>query len=342
MANRGSDVKRILVTGGGLIGARHVRAVQAHPGAQLVGLVDPSPDIPTPAGVTRFADMAEVTVPVDGVILATPNHLHATHGIHAATRGWHMLIEKPVTDTLEDADKLAQAIDAAGVRSLVGHHRRYHDSLEQLQRMLNGGAIGTPVTATLIWAMKKPDDYFQGNWRTTHGSPVLINLIHDIDLLRALLGEVTACAALPGQRLRGALRTESGAVALQFDTGTTATISFADTTPSPWGFEAGTGENPHIGTTGQDMLFITGTRGAVSYPSLTLWGQAADWSEPAQVVQPAQDHGQPDPLTRQLSHFLEVIDGATPRIPVASARQSLAVALQIETQLAPAQETAHV
>lgn len=335
-------MKRILVTGGGLIGARHVRAVQAHPGAELVGLVDPSPDIPTPAGVTRYADLSEVTAHVDGVILATPNQMHAAHGIHAATRGWHMLIEKPVTDTLEDADALAAAIAKTGVRSLVGHHRRYHDSLEQLQRMLKGGAIGRPVTATLIWAMKKPDDYFQGNWRTTHGSPVMINLIHDIDLLRALMGEVTATVALPGQRLRGTPRTESGAVALQFDTGATATISFADTTPSPWGFEAGTGENPHIGTTGQDMLFITGTRGAVSYPSLTLWGQAADWSEPAQIVQPAQTHALPDPLTRQLTHFLEVIDGAAPRIPVASARQSLATALEIERQLAPAQEPAHV
>lgn len=334
-------MKRILVTGGGLIGARHVRAVQAHPGAQLVGLVDPSPNIPTPPGVTRFADMAEVTAPVDGVILATPNQMHAAHGIHAAQRGWHMLIEKPVTDTLEDADALAAAIAKAGVRSLVGHHRRYHDSLEQLQRMLKGGAIGTPVTATLIWAMKKPDDYFQGNWRTTHGSPVMINLIHDIDLLRALMGEVTATAALPGKRLRGTPRTESGSVALQFDTGATATISFADTTPSPWGFEAGTGENPHIGTTGQDMLFITGTRGAVSYPSLTLWGHASDWSEPAEIVQPAQRHDPPDPLTRQLTHFLDVIDGATPRIPVASARQSLATALEIERQLQTRKELAH-
>ena len=334
-------MKRILVTGGGLIGARHVRAVQAHPGAELVGLVDPSTNIPTPKGVTRFTDMAEVTVPVDGVILATPNQLHAAHGIYAAKRGWHMLIEKPVTNTLGDADALAAAIAKAGVRSLVGHHRRYHDSFEQLHRMLNGGAIGTPVTATLIWAMKKPDDYFNCNWRTTHGSPVLINLIHDIDLLRALLGEVVATAALPGKRLRGSPRVESGAVALQFDSGATATISFADTTPSPWGFEAGTGENPHIGTTGQDMLFITGTRGAVSYPSLTLWGHATDWSEAAEIVQPAQRQAPPDPLTKQLTHFLEVIGGATPRIPVASARQSLATALEIERQLQSRKEPSH-
>ncbi len=66
-------MKRILVAGGGLIGARHLASVQAHPGCTIVGLVDPNPEVPTPEGVARFADLGEVDIAVDGVILATPS-----------------------------------------------------------------------------------------------------------------------------------------------------------------------------------------------------------------------------------------------------------------------------
>lgn len=323
-------MKRLLVLGGGLIGIRHVQAVQAHPNCTLVGLVDPDPTIKTDA--PRFATLAEVTAPVDGVIIATPTHLHATHGIEAARRGWHMLIEKPVAGSVEKAQRLGQVLRATGVKSLVGHHRRYHAPVQQLKQLLADQAIGRVITATLIWAMRKPDDYFQGNWRSAGGSPVMINLVHDIDLLRFCLGEITASSALRGRSLRGAERVESGAIALAFENGATGTISFADTAPSPWGFEAGIGENPHIGVTGQDMLWITGTKGAVSFPSLTLW-RGADWSDAAKRANLVRHENMHPPLMAQLDHFLEVMDGAAPLIDVADATRSLAVAAQIEAEL---------
>lgn len=330
MANRGSDVKRILVVGGGLIGIRHVEAVLAHPDCTLVGLVDPDPSIQT--DVPRFVSISEVNTPVDGVIIATPTHLHAVHGKEAATRGWHMLIEKPVTGTLQDAHELEVVLHAANVRSLVGHHRRYHASVQQLKSCLVEELIGNVVNVSLLWAMRKPDAYFEGNWRTAGGNPVMINLVHDIDLLRFCIGEITQVAALRGTSLRDTDRIESGAIALAFDTGATGTISFADTTPSPWGFEAGTGENPNIGTTGQDMMWITGTKGAVSFPSMTLWN-GTDWGTPSQIVPFTPAHNAKAPLYAQLDHFLEVIDGAPALIDVSDATCTLETAMAIESQL---------
>ncbi|WP_299677950.1 Gfo/Idh/MocA family oxidoreductase [uncultured Roseobacter sp.] len=334
-------MSRILVVGGGLIGIRHLQAVAAHPACTLVGLVDPNPEIIT--DYPRFADMAEVPAPVDGVILATPTHLHSKHGAYAAKRGWPMLIEKPVTEDLAQARVLQKAIQTAKVPSLVGHHRRYHAPVQQMKSLVANGAIGQPVTATLIWAMRKPDAYFDGNWRSAHGSPVLINLVHDIDLLRFVLGDIAAVSALRGRRLRGQARVESGAVALAFESGATGTIAFADTAPSPWGFEAGTGENPNIGTTRQDMLWITGTKGAISFPSMTLWS-GQDWSRPAEQVPCTRAENAKPPLDAQLDHFLEVTQGAAPLIDVADATRTLDIALQIEDQLrqqAPAPEPAH-
>lgn len=325
-------MKRILVVGGGLIGARHLRAVQAHASCHLVGLVDPDPDILADSEIPCFSDMSEVTASVDGVILATPTHLHGPQGEYAARRGWHMLIEKPVAGDLAAARAVSHAIAQAGVGSLVGHHRRYHTRVRQLKTLIADGGIGTPVAATLIWAMRKPDAYFSGNWRTAGGSPVMINLVHDIDLLRFVIGEIASTTALRGAGLRGADRIESGAIALAFENGAIGTISFADTTPSPWGFEAGTGENPNIGTTGQDMMWIMGSKGAVSFPSMTLWG-GVDWGTPARPQPLPSVENDVIPLDAQLAHFLEVMDGATPLIDVADATLTLEIALRIEADL---------
>ena len=324
-------MKRLLVIGGGLIGSRHVDAVLAHSGCELVGLVDPDPTLRT--DVPRLTAMSEAKSPVDGVIIATPTHLHAAHGIEAAQNGWHILIEKPVAGTAADATRLADMLKTTRTASLVGHHRRYHACMQQLKTLLAEGTIGTVVNATLIWAMRKPDAYFHGNWRTAGGSPVMINLVHDIDLLRFTIGEIAATAALRGASLRGSGRIESGAVALAFENGATGTISFADTTPSPWGFEAGTGENPNIGTTGQDMLWITGTKGAVSFPSMTLW-QGRDWGQAAEPVPLQKAPNAKAPLDAQLDHFVEVMEGASPLIDVADATRTLAIAEEIEAELA--------
>lgn len=316
---------RILVMGGGLIGMRHCTAIAAHPRCTLAGLVDPNATLIAPGGAPRFGDIAEVDVPVDGVVIATPTGLHADHAEAAAARGWPMLIEKPIAATRDEAARVA----ALSVPVLIGHHRRYHASLAALQEAV-ATQIGTPVTATLIWAMRKPDPYFEGNWRSAGGSPVMINLVHDLDVLRYVMGDIAQIVALPGARLRGSPRVESGAVALRFASGATGTISFADTAPSPWGFEAGTGENPNIGTTGQDMMWITGTGGGVSFPSLTCWA-GEDWSGAAR---PAPLTAAPTvPLEAQLDHFIEVCAGAAPRITAADGAKTLAAALTIEEAL---------
>lgn len=324
--------------GAGLIGARHVERVLAHPKATLVGVVDPQV---TPAkDIAHFRAIDDVDCPVDGVIIATPTALHAEHGAQAAKRGWHMLMEKPVTETPAEAQQLAKAVKTANVTCLVGHHRRYHPAVQHLRDIVRAGDIGTPITSTLIWAMRKPDGYFDTNWRQTGGSPVMINLVHDIDLLRFVLGEVTEMTALATNHIRGANRTESGGAVLRFDSGAIATISFADTAPSPWGFEAAMGENPNIGTTRQDMWWITGTKGGVAFPSLTHWGGATDWSQPAQPTPTPVPTA--IPLDAQLDHLIEVIAGrARPIIDIADAAASLTVARTLEDMLAPAAQPTH-
>ena len=324
---------RLLVAGGGLIGARHIAHILAHERIELAGVIDPDPAVRAAFPAPGFADFDAVDVAADGIILATPSDLHGRHAETAAARGWHMLIEKPVASTLDQADRILQAADRAGVKTLVGHHRRYHPKVQKLHLMLRDGAIGTPVLAALIWAMKKPDPYFKDTWRQGRdGSPVLINLVHEVDLLRHLFGEVVHVSGFGSNAVRGQQRLESGAVTLGFASGIAASIAFADTTPSPWGFEAGTGENPNIATTGQDNLQIAGTAGAIGFPSMTLWSGAADWSQAPRPDPVAVPDGVP--LIAQIDHFANVIAGrATPLVDAADGRRTLAATLQIEDTL---------
>ncbi len=320
---------RLVVMGGGLIGRRHIERIQAHPQASVAALVDPDPSVAHGLDVPRVSTLEEVAGDIDGIIVATPTDLHADHTLQANALGWPALIEKPVAHSLDAADAI---IAKAKVPVLIGHHRRHHPKAQALTRMLEQGAIGQPITASLIWAMRKPDAYFEGNWRTAGGSPVMINLVHDLDLIRYWFGEITDISALPGPSIRGTNRVEAGAALLRCASGTCVTISFADNAPSPWGFEAGTGENPNIGTTGEDMMWITGTTGGISFPSLRQW-TGLDWSEAATASNGPKTPNTA-PLDAQLDHFLEVIGSkAAPLCTLQDGRAALAAALEIERQL---------
>lgn len=320
---------RLLVIGAGLIGARHIKTISEHQNCELVGIVDPYLTGNNSFAVPIFQSIEDVDIQIDGAIIATPTSLHNEHATQAANRGWHVLIEKPVAGTLADADSLIAATQKARVQTLVGHHRRYHASLQHLKKTIADGTIGAPVLANLIWAVRKPDDYFQNNWRSQEGSPVMINMVHDLDVLRFIFGEVEDINAMGASNIREQERTESGLIALRFASGVLASISFSDTCPSPWGFEAGTDENPNIATTSQDMMWICGTKGSISFPSLNLWTGSNDWSQAPSKNK--IDIEKTDPLKAQLDHFIDVIKGKSePLINALDARQTLAAALKIE------------
>ncbi|WP_298261153.1 Gfo/Idh/MocA family oxidoreductase [uncultured Litoreibacter sp.] len=332
MADWRGHVMKLLIAGIGLIGARHLQHALQIPQIDVVGVIDPQL---TQAEVAHFASIDAVDVEADAIVIATPSHLHAEHAEAAAARGWHMLIEKPVAHSLEAADRIIAATQRAGVHTLVGHHRRHHAAVTKVKALLQEGRIGAPVLASMIWAMKKPDDYFDVPWRAgPDGSPVMINLVHEVDLLRFLFGDAVAVQGIGTNAHRGAARVESGVALLQFENGVTASIGFSDATASPYGFEAGTGENPNIATTGEDYLRICGTNGALGFPSLTLWGGAADWSETPMVTTPAPVSNVP--LVAQLNHFCDVCNGrALPLISALEGRKTLETTLAIEAAVAP-------
>lgn len=286
---------RIVLLGAGLIGARHARVVGASPRAALAAIVDPSPDAATLAsalGVPRRADLAAALARdrPDAAIVATPNATHASLAVACLAAGLPCLVEKPLAPDPTGARAIVEAAERHARPVLVGHHRRHHAVIRRAVEAVAGGTLGRPVAAQVTWCLRKPESYFAaGRWREgAGGGPVWVNLIHEIDLLQALLGPIVEVSALLGAPGRARAVEDTGAIAMRHASGALATALLSDAAPSPWHFEGASGENPTIAATRApgreaDGLRVFGTRASLAIPSLALHAHAdaeGGWGDP--------------------------------------------------------------
>ena len=315
---------RLAMFGAGGIGVRHLELAAQEPECEIVAVADPLDAAATVAERHRarfYRDYRELLAQesLDGAIVATPNDSHAEVGIACAERRLPVLMEKPITDTLAAGRALLDAVAARGVALAVGHHRRFDPAVEIARHAIHGGRIGRLAAVECLWAMRKHDAYYDADWRRLRpgGGPALINLIHDVDLLRYLCGDVARVYAEGGSALRGHEVEDTVAATLRFTNGAVGTIVASDAAPSPWGWELGTGENPLIPPTGRNCYRLVGTEGSLALPRLELWrhddGVPASWYEAIRVR--ILTAGPRTALKDQLRHFCGVVRGAhAPRV----------------------------
>ncbi|MEW5980070.1 MAG: Gfo/Idh/MocA family oxidoreductase [Acidobacteriota bacterium] len=329
MESRGSTATRvkIAVLGAGLIGKSHIQHILAEPEAELAAIVDPAPigrSMAEEKGVPWYPSLADLLSErkPDGVIVATPNQLHLLQGMEAVAAGLPALIEKPLTDDVASATKLVEAAEAAGVALLVGHHRRYNPMVWRAKEIIESGRLGRIVAVhNFQWSMK-PDDYFNVSWRREKGAgPIFINLIHDMDLLRYLCGEVTSVQAFESNAVRGFPVEDTAVVLLRFANSALGTVTVSDTIAAPWSWELTTKENPAYHLTDQSCYFIGGTHGSLAIPKLDVWNfkDKRSWWEPIYVERFQFEFE--DPLRLQIRHFCRVIRGQEQ--PLVSGREGL-------------------
>lgn len=326
------DPVRLLLVGLGSIGRDHAARILADPASRLVGVVDPAPGAAAAAadfGAPHFDafDAAVAATRPEGVILATPNRLHEAGTLAAIAHRLPVLVEKPVADDLAAANRMMAAARQAGVPVLVGHHRRHGAIVKAARAAVARGDIGDPVAVSGLTLFHKPDAYFDVAWRRLAGAgPILVNLVHDIDLIRAIVGEIVEVQAMTSHARRGFVVEDGGAVLLRFAGGAIGTLIVSDAAVSPWSWELTSGEAPVFPRQDQHCLHIAGSRGALSLPDLTLWRHrsAPDWKQPFERLPLAPDPV--DPLAAQLAQFRRVIrDGEAPLVDVADGARTLAV-----------------
>lgn len=321
---------KIAVVGAGLIGKKHIELVTA--AADLTAIVDPVPTAKALAdsiGVAWFADLGEYLTNErpDGVIVASPNGFHRAHATACLAAGVPVLVEKPLTDTVEDGRALTKQAAQAKTPLLVGHHRRYSPIVEAAKQIVDEGRLGRLVTVAAMFWLHKPDDYFAAVWRTqAGGGPIYINLIHDIDLLQHLCGPIVEVQACEASDVRGLDVEDSAAIIVRFEAGVLGTITVSDTVSAPWSWELTSGENAAYPQTDQSCYMLGGTEGSLSIPDLRVWGHRGQqsWWSPIDVSREAVPPL--DPLAAQFQHFLDVVQGRTaPRVTAADGLRNIEV-----------------
>ena len=132
MSEAANQALRVAVVGVGHLGKHHARILAALPGVTLVGVADPdatrAAEVAAAHGTEAFAD-ASALPPVDAVVVAAPTELHAELAGPFLSRGVSVLVEKPVTRTLEEADGLIALAARHGAVLAVGHSERFNPAV---------------------------------------------------------------------------------------------------------------------------------------------------------------------------------------------------------------------
>jgi predicted dehydrogenase len=141
----------------------------------------------------------------DIALICNPTRLHVPVALQAVEAGCHLFLEKPVSDSLEDVERLEQAVAERGVVAAVGCQLRFHPSLRRVRELLQDGSIGRPVSARVHVGEWLPGWHPYEDYRRSYaarrdlGGGVILTLIHEVDYAIWLFGMPRRLWAVGGQ-----------------------------------------------------------------------------------------------------------------------------------------------
>jgi len=171
---------RTAVIGVGYLGRFHAQKYASLPESQLVAVVDARPDardkVAAEVGCRAVADFRDILGEVEAVSIATPTPAHFPIARECLEHGVHVLVEKPITETPDQARALIDTASRRGCILQVGHLERFNSAILALE-----GVLGTPrfIESHRLAPFKE---------RGTDVNVVLDLMIHDIDLIQSLVG----------------------------------------------------------------------------------------------------------------------------------------------------------
>ncbi|WP_425050251.1 Gfo/Idh/MocA family protein [Psychromarinibacter sp. S121] len=324
---------RVAVIGAGIIGGTHIATLGRSRGMALCCVVDPTEAGAAHAaerGVPHHADVEAMLAAggADAAVVATPNHTHVPIATVLLKAGIPVLLEKPVANTVAEGEALRAVAEQTGVPLLVGHHRRHNPMVKAARAAISEGRFGTLVTANVQAVMAKPQAYFDVKWRTQPGAGgvMAINLIHEIDLLRHLFGEVSRVQGTISSAARGLEVEDSAAAILEFADGGIASVVTTDAGCGPWTYDLGSGESPRLPVHDIYAHSYAGTKAGMSLPDAAFWTHpgAPDWFQ--KMERGRLDFAPSDPFVGQMEHFGALARGeAEPLVSCADGIANMAV-----------------
>lgn len=190
-----------------MIGKVHAEAINSIPTANVVAVYgrneSRATELAEKYGASAYTDYAAFLAHpgLDVVNICSPSGLHLDHGQAAAAAGKHVLVEKPIEINLERADALIAACEQANVKLGVIFQSRFLPAVQKIKAAMDTGKLGKLILgdAYVKW-YRAPEYYAEGSWHgklALDGGGALINqAIHTVDLLRWMMGPVTAAQAM--------------------------------------------------------------------------------------------------------------------------------------------------
>lgn len=187
------------IIGCGRIAPRHAQSIVGKPDSKLIAVTDI-----VESRANKYAHDYEVDAysdyhfmlerdDIDIINICTPSGLHAEMAINAMRAGKHVIVEKPMALSLQDADRMIATSKSEGVKLCVVLQNRFNPPIQDLRRVVNEGKLGRLLlgNATIRWY--RPQEYYEDGWHGTwamDGGALMNQSIHHIDALQWMMGSV--------------------------------------------------------------------------------------------------------------------------------------------------------
>jgi predicted dehydrogenase len=352
MTSKVNGVVRVAIIGSGGISAAHGKGfIKYKDRIKCVALCDVSEDnlkkrseqLKDVGGAPpkQFKDwkvmLKEMSGEVDAVDICLPHHLHAPAILDACAAGKHVLCEKPMCMSLEEADQIGAAVKSSGITYMSAHNQLFMPVVQEAKRMIDAGEIGRVLwlrSQDCFRAGGEAGDPFKGSWRAnlkTQGGGELIDTgYHPSYRLLYLAGGPAAgtnpAVSIHAQMGRYAQRIEgedTASVQVRFANGVIGEIL------TSWAFPL-----PH----GTHHIHVMGEKGEIFGSSDTLYHLARGEKEPTR-----RDFAAVDTFTEEIGHFADCLrEGRRPIHSHEEGRAVLELILKATEHAAGWQETAGV
>jgi predicted dehydrogenase len=310
---------KVLVAGFGSIGRRHMNNLRAHGINDIILYRTHHSTLPLEeignAIVETDLEAALAHSP-QAVVVANPTALHLDVAIPAAKAGCSILMEKPVSHSMQGIPELHYALEIGGGSFLTGFQYRFHPGLQQVKKWLEAGSIGQVTTIRCVWGEYLPGWHPWENYRESYsaradlGGGVVNTLCHPLDYLRWMFGEVREVFAVTSDLGLHLPVEDTADILLRFENGETANVHL-----------------DYLLRPGQHTLQITGTGGSIEWDNASGIARKYDtqrglWED----VSPPAGFERNHLFMAEMGHFLRVASGE--EAPVCTLEDGIA-ALQL-------------
>jgi len=315
----------VALVGTGMWGRRTAEAVRRSSSLRLFSCYSRNPE-KRQAFAREFAcsaaaslEVALDTPSVEGVLLVTPNHVHAEGTAACTERGRHVYVEKPIADSLVDGIAMQRVCQTAGVTLMIGHGFRRLGASRRIKGLIDEGVLGEIVLAEANFSLAgqlTPD-----KWRyyraTCPGGPLMQLGIHHADTLQYLLGPVSTVQGSFARLATEAEIDDVGIATLGFASGARGVITSSYVSPKTY------------------SLRLFGTRGVLTATTeMSIWPEAQKMDPSTHLTlwtsegERAVDFEMHDMLVDELEEFARCVRGeATPETGAAEGLQAVRVIL---------------